>query len=985
MTEKYNESFIRSHFGKPVFGAKTVSILASCFAMCMGGISEGSVIFPKDSETSSSETQPESFESYQIRILRNQNLLQAEKIKVLREELLEVNQKLHELKPHLFKKSDPADQERIAELTQLLSEKESHLTKLNENKRSVETELAYAKKKLSELETVKDALTDMVEKHRSNNEQNTAEFRKNIEELREIASNEKNQLLKKIQQHEVQKEQLSQTLEDRNKTVARLDAVASSLDSRLTKKNLQLENLKKKIVSLYDDILATTEAYTLHHHNQEMAIQGLSANLESEKIKNRQLAEFKEQLHWLSDVFEGSKSLLHNEIENLKEDLKKEIALNKELSEAKSQLDLKRNELSVILATHVEYKNDMEQYVKDLVASIEKEQIRSKALESQYNEIQIQQEAGKQYAASLEGILAETEEILSTKHAELEAANANHMLLTGSLLLQLENADTALDHHHSYQETFEKYLALLDLQTNIVEQARSEHHEQILQGHKETYQNWQDKLAKLTEEHQIKERELTQKLKEALAKHESGQASIQDLTVVLEDAKRQSEFLASELASHQQILSEKEEQLRNLQESQQYAYNQLETRFNSLAQDLEQELHHSYNLEAVLQSAADHLVNLEGNVAEQTDWNRQLKTELENALGSYQEEQKSNRDLQEKSERLSEELEEKLHLLSLAQNKASTIDYDNQDLARQNDELYSKLKELEDQLAKEMEKGQLQANLIENLHTDLEKSPSTRSDTYNHDALADLQVALAIKNEELLLQKVQNEEILNALSIQLEANKLDFKDYAAKAEADINNLQNALNEEQNWSTFLEDDGRFARQNYLEERSNLRNLQDIYQDVHQRNGNLEELLEIAQLAMESKNAEIAMLASEQEHLNKTNEDLRRQLSEELEAERKAHQDARETLASLRDAHDDLSQKTRQHLEAHHDLESQYIQIAEELERERNAHRNVQDQLDKALTLYQLALEKVGQDTFNQETADESGSSRMERIHSLKSGW
>src|ERR1700722_3707457 len=76
------------------------------------------------------ETQPESFESYQLRILRNQNYMQAEKIKALREDLLEANQKLYELKPHLFVQSDPADQTKIAELMQLLEEKEKSFEEL---------------------------------------------------------------------------------------------------------------------------------------------------------------------------------------------------------------------------------------------------------------------------------------------------------------------------------------------------------------------------------------------------------------------------------------------------------------------------------------------------------------------------------------------------------------------------------------------------------------------------------------------------------------------------------------------------------------------------------------------------------------------------------------------------------------------------------------------------------------------------------------
>src|SRR6202034_3737012 len=127
------------------------------------------IIVPaRDSEQNiAPETQPESFESYQLRILRNQNHLQAEKIKALREELLEVSQKLHELKPHLFKQSDPNDQAKIAELMQRLNDREQHLSQTLSTNQELEKEIDSTRKKLHEMETIKEALTAMVEKQRT--------------------------------------------------------------------------------------------------------------------------------------------------------------------------------------------------------------------------------------------------------------------------------------------------------------------------------------------------------------------------------------------------------------------------------------------------------------------------------------------------------------------------------------------------------------------------------------------------------------------------------------------------------------------------------------------------------------------------------------------------------------------------------------------------------------------------------------------------
>src|SRR5271154_4456166 len=105
--------FIRRHIGIPICIAGIALLTTSGLYAENGTLPRSAIIVPKSAGASPTEIQPESFESYQIRLLRNQNNLQAEKIKALREEVAEATRKLHELKPHLFTQGHPEDQAKI--------------------------------------------------------------------------------------------------------------------------------------------------------------------------------------------------------------------------------------------------------------------------------------------------------------------------------------------------------------------------------------------------------------------------------------------------------------------------------------------------------------------------------------------------------------------------------------------------------------------------------------------------------------------------------------------------------------------------------------------------------------------------------------------------------------------------------------------------------------------------------------------------------
>ena len=302
----------------------------------------------------SGETPPESFESYQMRILRNQNQLQAEKIQSMRSELVEINQKLNELKPHLFKHGDPENEAKIAELNHQLAEKERALNDLITTKAYLQMELEATLKKMREMETVKEALTSMIEAQRQAKEQNLASFMKQLEDLQSTAERHKTELFNKILAHESHTEKLTQQVADKDQTIRRLDTLATQLNKMLANKDKELWLFKDQILSLHEE-----HALMADNHADE---------LNQQKQKTEAL-----QQHWQDwqDAFLGNHAWLLDELHAL------QASLDKEKSKYLQELDAHTQTIEEVQYT-------FENHIQDLLKDLEKE----RAMNEQFARLQ---------------------------------------------------------------------------------------------------------------------------------------------------------------------------------------------------------------------------------------------------------------------------------------------------------------------------------------------------------------------------------------------------------------------------------------------------------------------------------------------------------------------------------------------------------------------------------------------------------------------
>ena|GEM_PF-5773581 len=1110
--------------------------LVSCFWLCSA---EANLIIPKGAEKPS-EVQPESFESYQIRILRNQNQIQSEKIKALREELLDVTQKLHELKPALFKQGDPADQEKIAELTIQLGQKEDALNRLSASKRDMEAEVSAARKKAAELDTIKDALTAMVEKQRSAKEQNAQSFKTQIEEMRLTAETERNSLQSKIEQHESQLERLKQAVADKHKTVQRLDAIANAQDEALSQKQRELLNLENKIVGLYDEIIATTETFGAIHTQKENHINHLSSALNEERARNTDLSNYKEEMRWLSDLSLATQTALGKEIDTLRKELQQEKTLNEELAVAKALLQQRHQELAILTAAHGSERQAMVEYSGQLNAGLAQQQLRIQVLENQFLALMTHQETSQHYAESLEGMISDLDEMLAAKHQEMETASSANSQATGTLLLQLEHTQTSLEQaqssleqHKGYREALESYLTLLEQQHHVVESAHQSSHDKMEQGQREIYNSWQERLARLQEAQRQKEEELKAQVQAALAEGNSHQTRADNSEKLLAESGQKLQELSQELEAHQQLFAQKQQQLKNLEESQAALYLEVENRFKNLTADLDRELVRSAHLETLLDNASNQIEHLERQTAqndadleklktshvtaymEWTDqivrlqaeidaqkrhtetiinrssqdiaeterqlheqlnkaheqlteqnqqhdqqlndvrqqmtqaeeqFNKQLnetrqklatrdeqfsnlnlvhdyvKRELaqkistiENALAAEKQnaenlqeqvvmamaqielEQSVGFEQSEKAKGFAQELEEKLQLLALSQTQTSTTDHDNQELVRQNETLLREISTLEQKLAAEQDKGHSHSQLVEQLRNDLgESEKQIQTIEGLQKQVQHLEQLVSQHHADLEQERANHQQTKESHAVKLGDLELYHNKNLQAREAGIAQLQELLRVERENGQRLREDLKIARKNYHQEHSSLRNLEEIIAKTQNRSDALEDQLANARLALNASKDEIRLLSDAQNELMDHISMKTDSMGQEVEAERVARKNLQEQLnkalalyessllrnEELEQANHSLNEEARQNLSLKDDMLNASQHNLDLQAQLENLQRRL-DEAERLVADNDQASKEVTDRYDHQQQSNDEEPSRFQRVNQIKS--
>ena len=747
--QKSNKEFIIKHIGRPI------AHLTYCCLAAWGNLAWAEfhtnqsrpLIIQPQASNSARDSQPESYESYQLRILRNQNHLQAEKIKALREEMQEITQKLHDLKPHLFRQGDPADQLKIAQLTQLLGEKEETLNQLTQIKEQLDQDLKAAKKKLGEMEIVKEALASMVDSHRSQNERNGDDFRKKIEEMQVTTELEKNDLIRKIQQHEAIQEKLHQQLSGKGQTIQRLDDLATKMNTALAVKNDELLQLEGHLLSLYDLMAQISDHHTSITQGQEQQIQELVTALDFDQMHVDQLLSHKDESQWMFDVYHVMQDRLMSDILQLKDIVAAEQAKNEMLLQKHNQKE-----------NHLQQKSG---YIQQLVLMIELEQLRSQKLEDQLLSLLQQQDTGQHHLDDMEAQLYEVNSRLTSKHDELNHVLSKYHMNLAALLAHLDSGETTQEQLNEEMSQlaskYDEHLATLLLhlgqadEENVyreiaLENEANRHAQEVgtlflhldnesqaSKHHLNNYQQLDELLNSIIADHKQKEDVLRHSLEESYEAYKQENHRMAQLEDLYEEAAHDLQLSHTNIISKAVIIAAQEQQLADRQ-----------ARLAHETESLSQEAVYSLQLQHLLQDnltelqlASDALFDHHEKMQDQAMEHQALEDDhahLKEALANVENNLK-------KILADNQELAQENYLL---QERASTQEFAHREFKEQNE----KLNILLEQMRSDSEQAEQKLALLADLEQQLQKQNEVISER-------DMQIASISDSHELIQRDAQ--------------------------------------------------------------------------------------------------------------------------------------------------------------------------------------------------------------------------------------
>jgi myosin heavy chain 9/10/11/14 len=907
-----DRKFILSHIGKPIrkligltqffndkwrglpfFNKKRDIVLRVFSSFCFGYLilkgtnhlsgdyssypsqdSKASSFIPSNDYTMASEVQPESYESYQLRILRNQNYLQGEKIKGLREELYEITQKLHELKPHLFKHGDPVDQVKISQLTQLLGEKEETLNHLTEVKEELSHQLSSARKKLNEMETVKEALAAMVDLHRSAKEQHAADFKKQIEEIQLDAELNKSELLRKIEQHEAIQKNLKQELATKNLTSQRLDHLLTQMNLSLTLKEDEILNLEGHILSLYDEILQVSELHYILSQADNRQIQDLVATLDWEKTQTKKLQSWQEEIKWLSDVFIATKEVLLNETEQLKDAINNEQSKTADLIQTNEELSNHKEELVEIIENHERHLEQKSEYIQQLALIVESEKNRNQSLENELTGLLEDQKFADNRINLLETQLNEIDTLLIAKAEELDNANTESELNLATLLSHLDYSEAnSKEVQANLEKSLNKHNQTVGTLFSHLDQT-----EQASTQHLNNYLSLNEKMEKMLEQQKEKENLLQKSLDETYEAYERESERLLQLESLYKESVHYSQLAQMELISRNILLAAKERELETSQTAELEIYRKLSEQILLLEFKHNSEISHAVSLEAMLHESvgnAQHLTQdlrnhqeafqnkhedflaletthiltkekLEQQIDEmlnQLQDQKQKATMFEekfhNMIANYDRASLKAEELEFQIERISQDLEGKTQKLSDLHNKIFAIESENKELLNENQTLRDEIKH-QQFAAKDLTD---EAHRLSNIVAQMEQLMLEEEEK---------KVSSLAKMENLLNdQKQIAESKENYISLLMETHDAHKKN--------TNEKELELNKQLNEMVSKKEEERLKNQKLIEE---LNLAQLIYNEEHNRSLNLEQALqqnhfEFAELLKQKEENESAL--------------------------------------------------------------------------------------------------------------------------------
>lgn len=263
-------------------------------------------------------------EDEKIPALIKQNERQAQKIKELKRELLLLQQQLHELKTAFFPLKHSLEKTQLKYAGELLVAKEKTNRHLRQAIVSLEKELSSNLAKMLQMESSFDIMLDLIEHQRMEKDEIEQKHKNNFHVFQQTSREEKEELAKKIKEHEEKTEQLELDIDQKNKQITQLE---QDLDQQraLTKENIEKvefliqNNPSSNLNFQVDELLARWELE-----------RGLLQELEKKSEIQQTIHEEKD---FYTKILQENLDQLHVELNDIKEVLEsnKHLQKSKEL------------------------------------------------------------------------------------------------------------------------------------------------------------------------------------------------------------------------------------------------------------------------------------------------------------------------------------------------------------------------------------------------------------------------------------------------------------------------------------------------------------------------------------------------------------------------------------------------------------------------------------------------------------------------------
>lgn len=616
------------------------------------------------------------------------NRMQSNKVRALQRQLVEANQKLHEVKAHLFTKGDPSDRARLAEICQDLVEKERQNHEAQERLASLESDKEQNLHKIRRMEQTIDALASMTDSQRETKEQAVLAFQAQIETLQNSAKEERRQLENTLAEVEENQNALKESLAKTQDVIKNLESevtwqytVIQDKDNEMQRQARLYTGSETELKKQLQDVIAATELEILKNHNLRSELEVAQAKVNAQ--------------HLYSKTMEDRVALAQNKHLDLQSTHRdNQIALAKQYLDLNGLLDVyanshnnsstKQSKLAALVREEKERANHLQVELEKIIAKADAEQQKGFCMEEELHQT-------VHNLSLVKSELAAQQSMLERKQQELETAYYTNASIKDQLQEKIAQMTASLSEEQKTVE--ERNNAIRDLTIGLeLERTRSQELEHNLQTAlaanlqnsvrgdvlaEELYQK-SETLAALEERLQDKQNEiehLRDKFADASSNFRDEQSRSQELHRALVSAleghetdqyqiKKLSETLNQNidtLALIQDRMRDKKNTIDDLQASMQEISDELameklrsDDLHNALAvasAEKESIRGHSNRLESDINAHSKKIITLEDNIADKQKEVRTLIQQVHQLSSAMQKESARSNDLQEQLER----------------------------------------------------------------------------------------------------------------------------------------------------------------------------------------------------------------------------------------------------------------------------------------------------------------------------------------------